>query len=94
MDEIKNIIPRVIQNISGKRAGQHIKLHHVWEALLPEKERSHAALGGFKDNRLTVHVDSPAWLFAMNLKKKKLLEAIQKEVPELTNIHFKIGKMK
>ena len=94
MDEIKNIIPRVIEELSSKKPGTHDRIRQLWAALVDKKASRHVNLVGLKQGELLVNVDSPAWLFQMNLQKRRIKETFKKEIPEITDIRFKIGTMK
>ena len=94
MEPIKDIIPQVIESISQKKPEAQSKLQRIWQSIVGEKSGQHTVIGGFKDNALLVLVDSPAYLFQMNLKKRKFLEQLKEEFPELKEINFKIGKTK
>ena len=94
MDPIKDIIPQVIANISQKNPEGQLKIERVWQNIIDEKLKNHTTIGGLKDKALIVHADSPACLFQLNLKRRKLLKQLKDEIPELEDIHFKIGKVK
>ena len=94
MEPIKEIIPQVIENISQKKPETQLKIQRIWQNTAGDKLGPHTSIAGLKDDTLYVHVDSPAYLFQMNLKKKKILEQLREEIPELKNINFKIGKVK
>lgn len=94
MDSIKNIIPQVIEGLSGKRPDARQKLEQFWENVLEKKERAHARLIGWREKTISVQVDSPAWLYQMKTKKGKILARLQKEFPEIEDVSFKIGNMK
>ena len=94
MDPIKDIIPQVIANISQKNPEGQLKIERVWQNIIDEKLKSHTAIGGFKDKVMTVHADSPACLFQLNMKRRKILKQLKEEIPELEDINFKIGKVK
>ena len=64
----------------------------AWPRIVGNKEIGHTKLEGFKDETLLVNVDSSAWLYQMNLKKKKILEDLQKGFPKVKKIYFKLGK--
>ena len=92
MDEIKDIVHRVIQNISEHKRSEQDHLQDLWEKILAEKERRHTRIAASKNGTLYVHVDSSARLYQLQLKKQKILRAIQKENSGINNIHFEIGK--
>lgn len=92
MDEIKDIVRMVIGQMAPSSPGQR-QLGLLWEKILSKTEKEHSKIGGLKDGCLLVSVDSPAWLYHFNLKKKKMLDEIQKEFSEIKKIYFKIGKL-
>ena len=94
MDNIKDIIPQVIQQLSLRKADDKGKLQRIWQTLFHGKVAEHTALDQLTDDHLVVLVDSPAWLFQLNLQKAKILETLKEEIPNIKNIVFKIGKTK
>ena len=94
MDPIRDIVREVISNISQRKPDAQQKILRIWNSVIGDQLAKHTAIGGLKDNALTIHVDSPACLFQMNLKKRKFLDQLKEEIPELENINFKIGKVK
>ena len=94
MQEIKDIVNKVFAGIPGTtNAVQQEKISKVWERVLKHQGMTRARISGLKEGTLVVNVDSPARLYQFNLKKKKLLEEVNQEVPEIKKIYFKIGKV-
>ena len=93
MDDIKKIIPQVIKNLSERKISEQEKLQNIWKKLSEGKAAKHTVLSGIREGKLLVYVDSPAWLFQMSLQKKKILEKLQSELAEISDIIFKIGKV-
>jgi len=94
MDNIKDIVRQVVQNLSSNNLESHSKLERIWQNILERSQLKHTILVGMKEGKLLVNVDSPAWLFEMKIKKRKILERLQSEIPEIKNIYFRIGKVK
>ncbi len=94
MENIKNIIPTVFEQMTVKKAEDQGKIFRAWESLIDGKMVKHCLIDGFQDGVLNVNVDSSAWLFQMNCHKTKILEILQEEIPDLKKIFFKIGKVK
>lgn len=94
MDSIKNIIPQVIGNISQRRSDDKGRLDGIWQGVLKAQELGHTELAGIKDDKILVWVDSPAVLYQMKIRKPKILECLQRDLPDLRNIDFKIGKVR
>jgi len=93
MDNIKDVVHRVIEQIASKTTQSPEKIERIWLNILDKEEREHTRLVGIKEGRLSVDVDSPAWLYQMNTKKKKFVERLSQEVPDIKAIYFKIGKI-
>ena len=93
MDNIKDIIKNVIGQMGENKLSRHEKIDRIWLNVLNELELKHTKLVGLKNGWLSVYVDSPAWLYQMKIKKNKILERIQEEIPDVININFKIGKI-
>ena len=94
MDNIKQIIDQVVGHLATNKKETQFYLQKMWQDILDKQELEHAQLVGEKEGVVTVVVDSPAWLYQMNIKKQNILEKIQHEIPSVKNIHFKIGKVK
>ena len=94
MDDIKNIINKVIGNIAEKTPDTHNKTERIWKNLLNEQELKHTNLVGIKEETLFVCVDSPAWLYQMKIRQSKILKQLKEEVPDIKYIRFKIGTIK
>ena len=94
MEQIKGIISQVISNISSGKPEVRNKIQRLWQNIAEPKAIQHTAVVGLQKGELVIYVDSPAWLFQMNLKKRKLFERLKVEFPKLSNIRFKIGKIK
>ncbi len=92
MDSIREIIGDVLKEISSKRLTLSIRILKIWEKIIDNPMASHTRIEEFKGGILMVNVDSSAWLFQINLKKKKILGGLQQEIPEIKSILFKIGK--
>lgn len=93
MDDIKNLVHQVIEKISSQKPTTQVKIQDDWYKIAGEAARQHTKLGGIKEGMLIVYVDSPAWLFEMNLKRAPLLRQLQGDHAEIRKLIFKIGKV-
>lgn len=91
---IKDVIHQVMEGMSVGRPDVQTKIQGSWRKIFNEKDRKHISITGFDKGELLVHADSPAWLFQLNTHKKTTLEKLHQDVPEVTDIRFKIGKVK
>ena len=91
-EEIKNVVMQVIGRLSVQPQAQQ-DWQNLVEKIFTEQERRHLKVSGRKDQTVFFHVDSPAWLFQLNLKRLKILVAVQKQCPDIHQVYFKIGKV-
>jgi hypothetical protein len=94
MEQIKDILPQVIGNLSSGKPEIQTRINKLWIKLLEPKLVRHAKPAGFDKGTLTINVDSPAWLFQLNFKRQQILSALQKEFKDLAAIKFRIGRTK
>lgn len=94
MDNIKDILQGVVGKMADRQPDQDTKVERVWLNVLEDGAAEHTKLVGVKDGELSVHVDSPAWLYQMKLKKRNILTRMKDECPDIKNIRFKIGTVK
>ena len=94
MDNIKNILPDVFRGMVDKKPLGQEKIDRVWSSILQSKERGHTAIVGIKNGILSINTDAPTWLYHLRLRRKKILELLQEEIPEISDIQFQIGKIK
>ncbi len=94
MEQIKYIISSVFTNLAILKPETHNRIQQIWKSTIDKKAIGHTAVVGLQKGKLTVHVDSSAWLFQMNMQRKRILERLKEEFPDLTYIHFTIGKVK
>ncbi len=93
MDKIKDILPGVIEKITGQKQGESQKIEKVWQEAIGKEACRHTKIDGINNGMMNILVDSSAWLFQMSLKKKSILGKIQKELSHIKKISFKIGKI-
>lgn len=91
MDDIKDIVKKVIGDMSSTGKTEQENIQNVWNGILGEKEKKHATISGLKGETLRVRVDSSAWLYQFNLKRDKILKALQKKGCEIKKVYFSIG---
>ena len=91
MDEIKNIVQQVIGKMAREKQSDSEKIQLIWNEILKNEGVEHTKISGWKERKLIVSVESPAWLYQFQLKKQKILLQLQKAFPDIENIYFKIG---
>ncbi len=93
MDEIKDIIKNVVGKLSTQAPQKQQEILDAWERVTNNLERKHTKITRFQNKILTVHVDAPAFLYQINLKKKKILKRLQEENINVEKVYFRIGKI-
>jgi predicted nucleic acid-binding Zn ribbon protein len=92
MDSIRDIIPQVIESLSGKRPNSARNIHEVWK-IMAKEGAEHSTVIDFQKGILRINVDSSAWLYQLNMQKTALLKNLKAEIPEVTDIIYKVGKI-
>ncbi len=82
----------MVKNISKQRPQNKSDLHVVWEQVAGKKTAKATRIVGIKEGRLLIVTDSPVRLFDLTLHKQALLRTMQEQLPEISDISFKIGK--
>ncbi len=94
MDNIEDIVKRVIGNIADKRGASVVNIEEVWNTVMDVKELEHTQLIGINNGILSVSVDSPAWGYHLKVKKNDILQKVKDRIPEIQDIRFKIGNVR
>ena len=90
MDTVKNILPRVIEDLASKRP-QQADIAEIWQRICGNAKGSRASQ--IKNGSLTVVVDSSARKMQLFRKRQELLEEMQHKIPTIKNIYFKVGSV-
>lgn len=93
--QIGRTIDVIFKELSAGRKDKWENLRQVLKACLTQEERKHAQPWDLKEGILVLCVDSPAQMYALNLKKEELLRKIKDGVGgELVkSIRLKIGSI-
>lgn len=93
MDNIKEILNSIVGDIAAKNPNTQSKIDGIWRNVLEPQYLKHTKLSDFTDGVLFVIVDSPAWLYQIQTKKRKILKRLQEEISEIKKIQLKVGKI-
>jgi hypothetical protein len=86
MNEIKrasDLIGNVLKNIEKSEFEQAHSLFSCWSDAAGEKIASHSRIIDVTKGILHIEVDHPGWIQLIQLNRKKIVQFIQKRVPEL-----------
>ena len=76
---IGGVINQVIKKLDAKTHGQREEVVRAWQDAIDHDAAVHTKPVAIKKNILTIEVDSSAWLYVLNLKKKSILASMQKQ---------------
>ncbi len=93
MESIKNIVSQVVGDLTLRKPEKQIKIQRLWERIIGDKDNKHTMIIELKEGTLLVNVDAPARQYQFNLRKKKILDQLSEEIPDIKKIVFTIGKV-
>jgi len=93
VEDIKGILDKVIGGIETKSRGKKEKILNAWQGIVGEAAASHSRPAGIRRKVLTIEVDSSTWFYSLSLKKKAILEDINRELGKdnIKDIRFRMG---
>ena len=90
MDPIKNIVSDIIGRMSSGLDSSSQNIQAVWLRVSKDKE---SRVIDFKNGCLMISADSAMRLVKLNLNREIFLKEIQKEIPSIVKISFKVGSI-
>ena len=93
MEQIKDIVGNVIEKLSSEKAIPNQQMWEAWQAAVGKKFIKHTSIESFKDGKLLVNIDSSPLLFHLSLKRRRLLERLQKTDGQLKILELRMGKV-
>lgn len=93
MESIKGILPSVVEDLAKRQPQPEEQMNRFWKNIMNGKAAKHIKVYGSNDEVLKVFVDSPAWLFQLNLNKRKILNELKQQSAGIKDIYFKLGKV-
>jgi hypothetical protein len=77
---IGEVVTEYITRNVGPRQSYFSAVAGVWEELIPAELQAHCSLKDFSRGRLVVKVDSPVYLYELQLRRKELLREIRRRL--------------
>lgn len=92
---IRDIVGAVLENLDGTKAASCQDIAAALKSALDAKAFKHVQPQQYKDNKLTINVDSSAWLYKLNLEKNQILRKINSTLPKagIKDLLFRIGNI-
>jgi hypothetical protein len=92
MEPIKDTVRTLMKDLKDKRKRPACDSPAgLLKKVFSNKELKHLRFFSFKKGILNIKVDSSAWLYYLNLKKKLLLEKLSEKSKGVKDIRFSIG---
>jgi hypothetical protein len=88
MDPIKDIVGGVMGRLSSGSGASPQEIQMMWARISKD---SNSKVTDFKDGCLTISADSSMRLVKLNLNREALLKELQKDLPSIKKIHFRVG---
>lgn len=94
VEPIGKTIGTIFRGLNSSRQDNKQRVYDKFLDLLDAKERAHVEPWSLENKVLTVEIDSPAQLYAFNLKKPRILKALQEKTGSsiIEQIRLKIGR--
>lgn len=92
MDNIKNIVRQVIGDIASQKDSNADGIEDIFCRVYSSQERAHSKILGERKGKIFIYVDSPIWLYRLNMKKQTFLSKTRGAGLKISEICFKIGK--
>ncbi len=83
MVRVGDVVQRLIDNQLSPRQEASDVIDKLWHQLLPEELVRHTRIAGISGSQLKVKVDSPAYMYELQLCCSGLLKEIQRRRPSV-----------
>ncbi len=91
-EQIAKTLEAVFKELSASKKDTQQMVYNELMAQLDEKERRHIRPGSLHRGVLTLYIDSPAWMYSLNLKKARLLKRLQETVDKTNQVAAKLDE--
>ena len=83
------------QESAGARVMAVLNLHRIWPRIVGETAAAHSRPAGFRQGRLTIASESPAWTQEMSLLSPQIQERLDQALGQgvITELRFKTAKL-
>jgi len=92
-EKLKETVNKVIGNISKKLDNKNKVIIGLWKNNINEEIKRNTSIDIVKDKILYIKAKTPAWIYEVKNKKKKIIDIINNEAKEevLKDIKVKLG---
>ncbi|MHC4571687.1 MAG: DciA family protein [Planctomycetota bacterium] len=91
--KLGDVIRQLVENRISPLQARFGKIEEAWNQLLPAELCRHCGITSISGGQLKVHVDSPSYVYELQLCSSELLEELQRQCPraKIKKIKFIIG---
>ena len=89
---IEEIVKTIIKNTCDKQEESKENLEAAWEQAAGKNAMAHTTLTAFKNNILTIAVDSSSWIYQLNINKTKIEKIISRRFKKQIQIKLRAGE--
>jgi len=88
-----DVVRQFMENQVSPQQARFGTIEDVWGGLLPAELRQHCEIAGISGGRLEVLVDSPSYMYELQLCSSELLGELQRQCPgaRIKKIKFAVG---
>lgn len=92
MEQIKDTISTLLRSWSEQKKGaQELDPEGLIKRVLTKKELQHIKFNYFSKGVVGLKVDSPAWAYSLNLRKKIILANLNEKSDAIKDLRLRIG---
>lgn len=93
---IKELLGRAVEGLTAKQQSPvyEEEIKRAWEDAVGKDAGRHSAPARFKGKTLIINVDSPIWIYQLNIKKTEIEQKLNKAIKEKApfKISFRAGE--
>lgn len=94
MEELKSVLKNVIKDMMDRHDRlDPEKVEKIWKEIVGPKACKHTKIVYLTKNKIRVNVDTSAWLYELNFKKKEIRDAVKKAFG-IEDFKIRVGDIK
>lgn len=96
VEQIGKTVEAILKALSSAKKETKQVIYDTIIESLDAREKKHIQPYSYKNNVVTLHIDSPTWMYAVNLKKNQILKIVQEKtgIEAVKDIQLRIGVLK
>jgi len=94
---IKGIVEGLLEDWKKKKIFKKDIIERAWKKAAGKKALKHTRVSSFRSGRLIIEVDESGWIYELTIKKKEILDSLNKKLAAediaISEIQFRIGTL-